>query len=586
MLTRIFKNILGTVTMLLSVAYLASCTDELEVPKGNVGNSGHEGIGEIVQFSAGTTESEVTTRAASSYYMPENYRFVCRMYYKPNTNSDFFDTKHGTDQVAWLQVDTHGQGNSLYRQKTYQTPVQKDIYENDEAASTFYWQNRREHAFLAWTDLNKATEMTGGTTKGKLKFNADQVYEEHTGEFEKRWITKEYELYGLTQEGDINWTSFEDLYSYVVGHASDDNFPPQDFFSADQLANANFNYVHDETSWAQGLYRKRSGTYATLNEASGYDGWYVCQIFYDKLWYTPTSGVGSVKPYYGEDYYMVDGLPVARVITEGEGETQETKYWQCDHDGYCLYDETKRVTTFVYRLWKEHEDVEIVNEYPALQFDLTRPTKANATINDQPDICQALTIKAPTSSSDNRVNLYFKHQFAQVQVNLKSDDNSAKIEADQILGVELLGVSEKGYVFLDLAEDADTVRNSTYEPVDPTKFSDEILDDNEFGTKFEMFLMDEPAFGFLKSFNAITFGQLQAIRVSWTEDKSNPNAVVHVATFKIPDTKLINLESGIRYVWNMEIRRGTLAVIRTVIEPWIVPAIELDYKDIDGTIVE
>ena len=49
------------------------------------------------------------------------------------------------------------------------------------------------------------------------------------------------------------------------------------------------------------------------------------------------------------------------------------------------------------------------------------------------------------------------------------------------------------------------------------------------------------------------------------------------------DDQLRNLHSGYKYIWNIELRRGTLAIVRTEIVDWIVPEGDLEYKT-DGTI--
>ena len=92
---------------------------------------------------------------------------------------------------------------------------------------------------------------------------------------------------------------------------------------------------------------------------------------------------------------------------------------------------------------------------------------------------------------------------------------------------------------------------------------------------------DETAPGYLKSFNCITFGQLQAIRITWKETETD---ILHSSTFRIPDTELVNLQSGMKYIWNIEIRRGTLAIIRTEIVDWILPTDEVHNGSTDGII--
>lgn len=604
---RTYINHLLTMSMVLAMG-LTACSDDLVTALPNHTGNGDETSREPIMFSAGTTENYVTTRAdGKTYYMPDAYRFVCRMYYKPMQNSDEYDITHGTDQLAWLQVEGQ-EGNSLYRTKNYRIPTesQRDEYHNDKTAPTFYWQNRREHAFLAWTDLNKAgrANYIGGTQAGTLKFDPDVTYEYHTGVKSEQWVTKGFEIYGVN-EGDEakEFATIDEVYDYAMSH----DLPAQNVAGVD-VSKAYFNPYKN---WDKGNYMRQSSSFASRNEVTGISGWYICQLYLTKKEYTP------LESDYEDSFYTLpylrnsEGHLVARIETEPNNapDAEPTLfYWACDEDGFGLYDESSAVT-FLYQMLEKKEEIEQVEEYPALEFDISRHKGTFNSIADQPDICQALTFKAPANASDNRVHLYFKHQFSQLQVNLKSaQDNSVQIKANQIMDVQLLGVSNKGYIFLDLENDPDVptykakVRPSSYEPVDLTKIDDDVLDVNPYGTSFEMFDMYDPtqdndgyATGYLRSFNAITFGQLQAIRVRWTENEDYPDMpagddiqtpVIHEATFRIPDTNLINLQSGIRYIWNMELRRGTLAVIRTIIEDWIVPPTELEYKDIDGVIDE
>ena len=137
------------------------------------------------------------------------------------------------------------------------------------------------------------------------------------------------------------------------------------------------------------------------------------------------------------------------------------------------------------------------------------------------------------------------------------------------------------------------------------EFSDAVLDKNQWGTSFQMFDMatgkdvdgipgdDGYAIGFLKSFNAIAFGMLQAIRITWHEETDGAPGIVHVSTFEIAKADaptgddgnpvdLVNLKSNMRYVYDLELRRGTLAIIRTQILDWMQKE-ELVYGT-DGTI--
>ena len=244
-------------------------------------------------------------------------------------------------------------------------------------------------------------------------------------------------------------------------------------------------------------------------------------------------------------------------------------------------------------------------------------------MSEQPDPMLALTIMKPAGFTPeaNRVRLYFKHQFSQIQVNIRaSADNSADISANQIKSVELLGVSEEGYVtnhmnsngtvgtFSGTPAQGDMNAASAKE-VDLSKYSDVELEDNQWGTSFLMFDMaplplvdtdgdghdDRYALGYLKSFNAIAFGNLEAIRIKWFEgtpatlEHPDSEGIVHTSTYRVPATnamtevlddddvkddtekevvQLRKLQSGMKYIYNLELRRGTLAVIRTQIVPW------------------
>ncbi len=234
-----------------------------------------------------------------------------------------------------------------------------------------------------------------------------------------------------------------------------------------------------------------------------------------------------------------------------------------------------------------YADVLANNRYTN-KYDLTKGTKTS--ISAQPDPILALTVMKPAGATQeaNRVRLYFKHQFSQIQVNLKAaDDNSATITTEQIDKVELLGVTEEGYVCCRLNAGG-TVGAATYKAVDLESYTDEQLTDNPWGTSFGMFDMatgtkidedengidDRYADGYLKSFNAIAYGYLRAIRISWHESTGSP-AVEHVSTYEVPITTgepdkipLQELQSGRKYIYNLELRRGTLAVIRTQIVDW------------------
>ena len=289
------------------------------------------------------------------------------------------------------------------------------------------------------------------------------------------------------------------------------------------------------------------------------------------------------------------------------------------------------------------EDTQLLaNNRYANKYDLKRGTSMSK-MTDQPDPILALTIMKPAGATQeaNRVRLYFRHQFSQIQVNIKGpDDGSADIQPEQIDKVELLGVSEEGYVACRLnangtvglgtkplgnilkdgqgtpikdkdgkeIPDEDIMLGSaSAKEVKLDSYTTAQLEQNKWGTSFNMFDMTTGviedghdtgyALGYLKSFNAIAFGTLWAIRVTWHELAGNQ--IQHVSTYEVPATNqmtgtqagddnkplvyLRELQSGMRYVYDFELRRGTLAVIRTQILDWLQKP-ELVYAT-DGTIV-
>lgn len=165
----------------------------------------------------------------------------------------------------------------------------------------------------------------------------------------------------------------------------------------------------------------------------------------------------------------------------------------------------------------------------------------NLSIADQPDPILALVTEKPTAATaeENRVTLNFQHQFSQIQVNVKNAAGN-DITSEQITNVELLGVSQTGYVYTKLNANG-TVDPPTASKVNIDNFTDEQLATNKWGTSFGMFEISTTE-GYLKSFNAIAFGTLRAIRVTWSGG---------TATLEVQQT----LASGKMYNYNLSIQR-------------------------------
>lgn len=203
----------------------------------------------------------------------------------------------------------------------------------------------------------------------------------------------------------------------------------------------------------------------------------------------------------------------------------------------------------------------------------------------QPDIIQACTKAIPPGSDPetNRVSLYFKHCFSCVQVNVKkSRDGSVEdLTNMSIQEVELLGVSEEAYVFYEVA--ADGSYHAPYAvPVDLRKYTAEELEQNPYGTAMPLYETTVTG-DYLEAYHALAFGRLSAIRVTWVEmpdgDRTpEEKRVTHVVTRKV-DAEGRVLQSATRYVFNLELRRGELAILEPKIQPWEID--ETPYK-LDG----
>lgn len=264
--------------------------------------------------------------------------------------------------------------------------------------------------------------------------------------------------------------------------------------------------------------------------------------------------------------------------------------------------------------WQQYEKIDLRN-------------KAGETkMSDQKDPLIAYEEKVPESSSPekNRVYLTFRHQLAQVQVNLKGSAESANITAAQIDSVALLGVSLEAYVFpypeygftetptstpavdaegnpiLDGEGNPTFVVDKNWGIVRQGENKTELLrqayavpltleqqnTNPPAGSRFDMFPMaaGTQATGYLKGFEAIAFGNLKYLRIVWHENNENgvPD-IYHVVQFPITNDNFKKLESGKRYIINLELRLGSIAVVKTEIVDWI--PYETVYES-NGTVVK
>lgn len=236
-------------------------------------------------------------------------------------------------------------------------------------------------------------------------------------------------------------------------------------------------------------------------------------------------------------------------------------YWKnrLKHAFLAIADNNNLTSTTAQPIYNSDND-DYRNEY-----DLT----TGSSIADQPDPILALKVTNPAGApvdavaiEANRVTLNFKHQFSLIQVNVKAADTSVSLAAGQIEKVELLGVTTEGYVYTKLNE------NGT---VNPASFKEEASDN-----AFEMFSITA-ATDYLSSFNAIAFGKLCAIRVTWHEAVAT--GIKHTPTYTLSGEGL-TLKSGKRYVYNLSLSRSGLSVINASVANWEQKA-ELVY-DVNG----
>lgn len=224
---------------------------------------------------------------------------------------------------------------------------------------------------------------------------------------------------------------------------------------------------------------------------------------------------------------------------------------------------------------------------PQMVFDIRR-TDGMKSVEDQQDIIQAHAVMTPSGYTPdaNRVKLYFNHCFAKVQVNLKPglDGGLDDFEAANVDKVELLGIADTAYVYNLNVSDTLSAYDTTYvapkaKTVLATNYTKEQIKQNPYLTCIQMFSAATTKEGYTTTHDVITFGNIQAIRVTWHE--KNEGNIQHVMTKKVTDEKDKVLKSGYQHIFNMELRRGTLALVNAEIKAWETGT---TYDKIDGTI--
>lgn len=296
-------------------------------------------------------------------------------------------------------------------------------------------------------------------------------------------------------------------------------------------------------------------TASTSNMASG--GRFVCTMYYH-------SAIGDTD----DSYYDLSTSLISTAWLEVSGDDGNVVYknstfdaagtpfyWKnrLKHAFLAIANNNNLTSTTVQPIYNSDNN-DYTNEYDLRRGGLT-------SIAGQPDPILALTefkpvgnAEAPfwttTTQEENRVTLNFKHQFSLILVNVKAADTSVSLAAGQIEKVELLGVTTEGYVYTKLNVDG---------TLNPASFKEE-----SSNNAFEMFSIT-PATDYVSSFNAIAFGKLYAIRVTWHEAVAT--TIVHTPTYTLSGSGL-TLESGKRYVYNLSLSRSGLSVINASVADW------------------
>ena len=476
------KNYWKIVIIMFAALAFAGCRSVVDVTTEETGTQDGP-VGTQVTFAAGV--SDPATKAAIPF-MPEGGRFVCRMFYHAkatDTEESPYDVKiGGTMTTAWLKVKDNI-GSAAYRQQSYAETSGEgaDLDEEpgmyylfDKNATSFYWQNRLSHVFVALTDnVNTGDD-----------FNMT------------------HDITRLVETGVPELTI-----SRMLVKPHDD--PDADFT---EVLPADYSIYIDPTDDPD-----RSNSSTEFLEPDGY-------------------------------YYFWTTVKTVNIGTEDEPDNYDYKIL------YKVTGNTEKSTFYAktYNIFKDKSG----NDYTSMA--------------QQPDPLQAVTkmIPAGATALSNTVNLIFQHQLSQVQVNLRSSqDGSADVQAGDILSVELLGVSESAYVYV-MAEEDGTVRDTDYSTVQ-TSATD------PYGTAFSMFprtlSANEESIGYIKSYEAVAFGRLEAIRIKWRESGTQSQDMEpHTVYYKVNQlgSDYYPLQSGKRYIYNMELRRGTVPVVQARVVNW------------------
>lgn len=286
-----------------------------------------------------------------------------------------------------------------------------------------------------------------------------------------------------------------------------------------------------------------------------YESYFVCKMFFH-------AGANDTD---STEYYTENNPLTADVNMMTELLQIDNQYGNAAYKGNTFYWQNRKDHVFLALADnnKLKEPQAFTDEL--IDFDLTRGDKTSMAEQPDPILAYVKTKPAGATPEANRVKLYFKHQFAQVQVNLKNaQDESVNLKDSTFIDkVELLGVSKTGTVPFSIKPNGDV-------PGTTSK-----AEGKDYA--FSLFDCKTPTAGYLRTYEGIAFGTMQGIQVTWHEADTN---IEHKAILK--STINAKLESGKKYIFNIELRRSVIAQVVAEIADWEVDENEYDAS---GTIV-